>query len=211
VQVLPATREGGRQLAEADVDHIVFTGSDATGRQLAATLGKRLVSSTFELSGCDAMFVLDDADVALAARAAWFGATANRGQTCVAVRRAFVQRSLYPAFLEALRPLAAKATPLPQALASQVDQAERLGKEALTDGARLLDPTVTGQQEAGLVCRPTIVVDARPEMALCREATFAPVMAILPFDTLDDVLRMDRQCRYGLGASIFSRRPERAA
>ena len=87
---LPATREAGPQLAEAEVNHIVFTGSDAVGRKLAARLGERLVPSTLELSGCDAMFVLADANVEMAARAAWFGVTLNRGQTCIAVRRIFV-------------------------------------------------------------------------------------------------------------------------
>ena len=72
---LPATREAGAKLAEADVDHVVFTGSVATGAKLAARLGERLVPSTLELSGCDAMFILADADVPLAARAAWFAAT----------------------------------------------------------------------------------------------------------------------------------------
>src|SRR5262249_30069935 len=90
LHVLPATREGGRALAEAEIDHVVFTGAEPTGRQLAAALGRRLVTSTLELSGCDAMFVLDDADVSMAVRAAWWGATLNRGQTCLAVRRAFV-------------------------------------------------------------------------------------------------------------------------
>jgi acyl-CoA reductase-like NAD-dependent aldehyde dehydrogenase len=94
--VMEATREVEPALAEAEVDHIVFTGSSVTGRALAATLGRRLVSSTLELSGCDAMFVLDDADPALAAKAAWFGATLNRGQTCLAVRRALVSRAVTP-------------------------------------------------------------------------------------------------------------------
>src|SRR5436853_501817 len=57
VQALPATREAGPLLADADVDHIVFTGSAAVGRTLAAHLGERLVSSTLELSGCDALIL----------------------------------------------------------------------------------------------------------------------------------------------------------
>ena len=101
-QKLPATREAGPQLAEAEVDHIVFTGSDVVGRKLAAKLGERLVPSTLELSGCDAMFVLADANLELAAKAAWFGMTLNRGQTCIAVRRIFVQRPRYAEFVEAL-------------------------------------------------------------------------------------------------------------
>jgi aldehyde dehydrogenase (NAD+) len=55
-----------------------------------------------------------------------------------------------------------------------------------------------------------VVLDARPEMGLCREALFAPVLAVLPFDTLEDALRMDARCPYALGASIFTRAPERA-
>jgi acyl-CoA reductase-like NAD-dependent aldehyde dehydrogenase len=203
IQLLEARREAGRELAEADVDHVVFTGSSATGRALAATLGRRLVSSSLELSGCDALFVLADADVPLAARAAWFGATMNRGQTCLAVRRAFVQREVYEAFVEALTPLAANAPALPQALAAQVEHAERLVREAVAEGGRLLK--VNAQATSKAACVPMIIVDARPEMALCREATFAPVMAVLPFDDIEDVLAMNRQCPYGLGASIFTR------
>ena len=100
---LPATREAGPQLAEADVDYIVFTGSDGVGRKLAARLGERLVPSTLELSGCDAMFVLADANVEMAAKAAWFGLSLNRGQTCLAVRRIFVHRARYAEFADALR------------------------------------------------------------------------------------------------------------
>ena len=70
--------------------------------------------------------LLSDADPQFAARAAWFGATINRGQTCLAVRRAFVHRSLYAAFLEALRPLLESAPPMRLALAAQCAQAGRL-------------------------------------------------------------------------------------
>src|SRR5207249_4291438 len=80
-----------------------------------------------------------DADVGLAARAAWWGATYNRGQTCLAVRRAFVHRDLYPAFVEALRPLVAATPPQRLALAAQVRQAEQLVREAEAAGARVLE------------------------------------------------------------------------
>lgn len=210
IQVLPATREAGRDLAEADVDHVVFTGSSATGRKLAETLGRRLVSSTLELSGCDALFVLDDADAVLAARAAWFGATVNRGQTCIAARRAFVHRGVYPAFVEALRPLAATGRPARLALESQVRQAERLVEDALAAGARLLETTPGDPAAADDECAPAVVLDARPDMALCREASFAPLLAVVPYDNLEDAVRMNGRCAYGLGASVFTAKPSRA-
>jgi acyl-CoA reductase-like NAD-dependent aldehyde dehydrogenase len=210
IHVLPATREAGRELTDADVDHVVFTGSEAVGRRIAEQLGRRLVSSTLELSGCDAAFVLDDADVALAARAAWFGAVLNRGQTCLGVRRCLVQRPVYAAFCDALRGLAAGAAPAPLALPAQAEQASRLIDEALADGARLLCGEARPADPPG-AWTPTAVLDARPEMAVCREASFAPLCAVLPFDRLDDAVAMDRQCPYGLGASVFTRSRARAA
>jgi acyl-CoA reductase-like NAD-dependent aldehyde dehydrogenase len=209
VQMLPATRAAGQELADADIDHVVFTGSSATGRRLAEHLGRRLISSTLELSGCDPLILDDDdADVALAARAAWFGATLNRGQTCLAVRRAFVPRRHYQAFVAALEPLQAAAVPVELALASQVQQAARLVDAALADGARLLG---SARPVAGSAsCPPTVVLDARPEMALCQEASFAPLLALLPCETLDEAVRMNDLCPYGLGASIFTQYPQTA-
>jgi acyl-CoA reductase-like NAD-dependent aldehyde dehydrogenase len=209
-QLLPATREAGPQLAEAAVDHVVFTGSADVGRRLARRLGERLISSTMELSGLDALFVLDDADVGLAARAAWFGTVLNRGQTCLSVRRAIVQRPVYAAFCDALRALAADGAPRRLALASQAEQAQRLVAAALNEGARLLTPTLTADHAAN-EWPPTVLTDARPEMALCREASFAPLLAVLPCDSVDDALKMDEQCPYALGASIFTGQPARAA
>src|SRR5262249_18706338 len=112
VQKLEATREAGRQLAEADVDHVSFVGSTTTGAALAEALGRRLISSTLELSGVDAMFVLDDADPQFAARAAWFGSTLNRGQTCIAVRRGVVHPPVDPPVAAAPEPPGAAAAPV---------------------------------------------------------------------------------------------------
>lgn len=205
--MLEATREAGQALTDAVLDHLVFTGSAATGRAIARKLGERLISSTLELSGCDAQFVLEDADVPLAARAAWFGITLNRGQTCLAVRRVFVQRSVYAAFCTALREWALQASPVALALPAQTQLVERLVRGALADGARLL---IDAPAREGELCMPRVVLDARPEMALCREASFAPVAAVLPFDTLDDALRREALCPYALGASIFTGKEPRA-
>jgi acyl-CoA reductase-like NAD-dependent aldehyde dehydrogenase len=210
VQMLEPTRANGPALLEADVDHVVFTGAAATGRHIAARLGERLISSTLELSGCDALFVLADADVTLAARAVWFGATLNRGQTCVAARRAFVDRSVYPTFCETLRGLTATAHPARLALVSQVRQAERLIQEAITEGGRLLSETRPVSDAESDLIMPAVVVEAKPEMTLCREASFAPVLAVLPCDGIENALQMEEQCPYALGASIFTRSPAQA-
>ncbi|MGL4555008.1 MAG: aldehyde dehydrogenase family protein [Gemmataceae bacterium] len=196
-QPMPATREGGAELAEADIDHVVFTGSATVGRKLAARLGERLVTSTMELSGCDAMLILDDADLAMAAKAAAFALTLNRGQTCIAVRRIFVPR---PRAEEFVRLLAARIdpTPLPLKTAAQEAHARRVIDDAVAAGARRL--TADG---------PAVLLDVRPEMAVCREASFAPVMGVLPYDTLDEALEAEGRCPFALSFSVFTADPAR--
>jgi acyl-CoA reductase-like NAD-dependent aldehyde dehydrogenase len=231
VERLPGTREAGRELVQADIDHLVFTGHSETGRAVAAALAPRLVTSSLELSGCDSLLVLDDADLELAARAAWFGATFNRGQTCLAVRRAFVQQKVYERFLEKLQPLADAAAPVQLVQESQAKLARRLIDEAILAGAKPLvePPSSTGGRGGAAVSgpasgasrtqprpsdaafRPMVLADARPDMALCRQATFAPVLAVIPFDRTEEALAAQEQCVYALGASIFTSNPARAA
>ena len=252
LQTLPATREAGPQLAEADVDHVVFTGSDTVGRHLAKRLGERLIPSTLELSGCDAMFVLADANLDMAVKAAWFGLTINRGQTCIAVRRVFVQRARCEAFVAALAPLLARAEPMGLVTDGQRAQAEKLIADAVARGARQ-EPTPPaplpkgkGEEETrslalaastagapggaerseasdspfplgrgaggvgssraggrGSSLPPTLLVDTPADAAICREACFAPVAAVIPFDTVEEALALAKESPFGLSASVF--------
>jgi acyl-CoA reductase-like NAD-dependent aldehyde dehydrogenase len=215
---LPATREAGPLVAEAAVDHVVFTGSEAVGRRLAARLGERLIPSTLELSGCDAMFVLEDADIGLAAKAAWFGVTLNRGQTCIAVRRVFVHRSRYAAFADALRPLAEGAKPVPLMTPGQAEQMDRLVEDGVKRGATAIGRAAGvsrlsergPEQPADAGRSPVVLLDANPDMAVCREASFAPVAAVVPFDSVDEAVSLAAGCPFGLAASVFTSDPAAA-
>lgn len=208
---LPANRDIGPQLIEANIDHLVFTGSASVGQRIAARLGERLVPSTMELSGCDAMIVLDDADLDMSARAAWYGSTLNAGQTCLATRRVIVHRSRYSGLLERLRHWASTARSEPLVMMSQVEQADRLVADAIAQGARrLVDPNGPGSSDDPPRFCPTILVDVTPEMAICREAYFAPLMAVMPFDTDAQAIEYARAYPYGLTASIFTANVKRA-
>jgi aldehyde dehydrogenase (NAD+) len=171
-----------------------------------------------------------DADVEMAAKAAWFGFTLNRGQTCIAVRRAFVQRAIYPKFVEAIQEKLKTALPMQLVMPGQVQQAERLVTDAESNGGRVLKPPsppsplpqsrergerhearclelpFPGFAGEGMGVRvlPRVIANATPDMALCREDCFAPLMAVMPFDTPGDALKMDGACQFGLSSSIFS-------
>jgi len=204
---LPATREGGPALLEADIDHLVFTGSANVGRMIAKRLAERLISSTLELSGCDAMFVFGDANIDLAAKGAWFGTTLNRGQTCLATRRVLVESTKYDAFLDRLRLFAETAQPMKLAMRSQVEAVSKLVQQAIDGGAKRLTPATSNAEDE---FTPTILIDVKPEMALCREAPFAPVAVVMPFRDLEDALRIEAECPYALGCAIFTGDPSRA-
>lgn len=194
---LPATRDGGARLAESAVDFVHFTGSDAVGRKLAARLGERLIPSALELSGCDALVVLADADLRLAARSAWYAATLNAGQTCLAARRLFVHESVREAFLGELRPLVSRAPAAKLATPGQLDHANGVLAEAESRGCELL----RGEGHFA----PTLIVGAMPELRACREALFAPVASLLSFADEADLLRQESACPFALGASVFTR------
>ena len=228
---LPATREAGPQLAEADVDFVHFTGSDRVGRKLAARLGERLIPSALELSGVDAVVVLPDADVRLAARSAWFGATLNAGQTCLAARRILVHRDVYEGFVAELRPLVEASGPARLVTPGQVEQAARLVKDAEAKGATVLSPSprwgeglgVRGEAQRAVEgptphprplspagrgeeeVHPAAVLSPTADLALCREASFAPLMAVTPFDDTPHAVSMHNACPFGLGAAVFTR------
>ncbi|MFZ0298003.1 MAG: aldehyde dehydrogenase family protein, partial [Candidatus Sulfotelmatobacter sp.] len=89
------------QIDGAKIDKLVFTGSVATGKRIAAAAAERLLPVVLELGGKDPMLVLDDADLDVASSAAVWGAFVNAGQTCLSVERCYVHRSLYENFLRA--------------------------------------------------------------------------------------------------------------
>ena len=100
-QVVVGAGATGAALLRSPIDKLVFTGSVATGKRIAAAAAERLLPVVLELGGKDPMLVLDDADVDVASSAAVWGAFVNAGQACLSVERCYVHRSLYDPFLKA--------------------------------------------------------------------------------------------------------------
>lgn len=196
MQKLPATREAGPQLVESEIDFLHFTGSETVGRTLAARLGERLIPSTLELSGCDAMFVLKDANVAMAAKLAWYGTTLNSGQTCMAVRRVFVDRAVYEPFAARLRELAKSGKPVRPAAAHEVERREQFVAEAKAAGCEVL------AEEAG----NAVILNSKaiPHLAANRETLFAPSLTVMPFDSIDGAIAIESEAHLRLTVSIFT-------
>ncbi len=189
-------------------DHIVFTGSTAVGRAIAELAAESLTPTTLELSGRDSAFVLDDADVELAARTLWNAVTVNAGQTCIAPRRILVEGRAYRAFAAALAPLAAAARPRRLIDAEAAGRCWTLLRGAVAAGGRSASGVIEAPE--GAVLRPHAVLDCPVDADLVAGDHFGPAVAVLPVDDLTDALRVHRGCDQHLATSVFTRSRRRA-
>jgi acyl-CoA reductase-like NAD-dependent aldehyde dehydrogenase len=214
-QVVVGDGATGAALLQSPIDKLVFTGSVATGKRIAAAAGERLLPVVLELGGKDPMLVLDDANIDVASSAAVWGAFVNAGQACLSVERCYVHRSLYERFLTACAEKTKKlhvghgedrdtdVGPMIherqlRIVEAHVENAKARGARVLAGGARLpnLGPNIYA---------PTVLADVTPEMLIAREETFGPVLPIAPFDTDDEAVRLANDSEFGLAASVWTR------
>jgi acyl-CoA reductase-like NAD-dependent aldehyde dehydrogenase len=183
------------------VDKLVLTGSADTGRHLLSQLSQNLTPATMELSGCDAVFVLPDADLDRLARCLVFGLRFNGGATCMAPRRVFVPWALKQELERRLSEVCSPLTP-----ATQPDLLESVVQHlaaAIEQGARLLTGSETLASGGKAPRGPVILTDATPEMQLLRTDVLAPLLSLVPVASIEDALLANSQCPFALGAAVF--------
>ncbi len=207
--VLPATREAGeRILRDYRFDHVVFTGSTAVGRTIAASLVGTLTPTTLELSGRDSALVLDDADPKLAAKCIWTAVTINAGQTCMGPRRALVHETVYPQFVAEIAKLASKARPRNVVNEAAANRCHELAQASLRMGAR--DATGTLAEPLGRLVRPTALLDCRTDHEVVQGDHFGPLLAVVPVANLREMLAIHRSVAQHLVTSVFTKDKARA-
>jgi aldehyde dehydrogenase (NAD+) len=197
VRTEPDRDAGARLLESGRFDHVIFTGSTEVGLEVAGTLARSLTPSTLELSGCDSAIVLADADPALAARSVHFALRLNAGQTCMAPRRALVERPVYSAFLDAIEGAAARSPLASDPLAPEGACSRRVAQAAVDAGGRWIGASAERP--------PHLVADCPVETDLFRGGHFGPALAIVPVETADDALELHRAVPRKLATSVFTR------
>jgi succinate-semialdehyde dehydrogenase/glutarate-semialdehyde dehydrogenase len=206
--------EIGPALVEA-VDYVMFTGSTATGRSIAAAAAPRLIGVSLELGGKNPMIVRADADVEAAARAAARGAFVGAGQVCVSVERLYVHEAIAARFLEAFvaRTRALRFCTTPgwdgdigtlvnarqfERVASHVDDARARGAVVHAGGRP--------RPELGpFFYEPTILGAVTSSMIVHATETFGPVASVYPVRSDDEAVEASNATAYGLTACVFTR------
>jgi acyl-CoA reductase-like NAD-dependent aldehyde dehydrogenase len=214
-QVLPVRSSVADGMARDDrFKKISFTGSSDIGWYLKGLDPKKRV--TLELGGNAGVIVHGDADLDLAAQRIAFGGYYQAGQSCISVQRVLVQSEVYDDFatrlvkqVENLKvgdPMDPSVDVGPVIQRSEVDRIDAWVKEAVTQGATVL----TGGEGEGPFYQPTLIADVNPDMKVCREEIFGPVVTISPYQTFEEALAIVNDSRFGLQAGVFTNDINRA-
>jgi aldehyde dehydrogenase (NAD+) len=203
---------GESMLSDRRLPLISATGSCRMGRRIAEVVGKRLARSLLELGGNNAVIVMDDADLELALRACTFGAVGTAGQRCTSTRRLILQKGIAAEFTERLVKAYGKVS-----IGDPLDASTLMGP-LIDDGARddMMSALKKVREQGGeILCggdkidgpgffvEPT-AVRAHKGMEIVRDETFAPLVYLFEFDTLDEALDLHNDVPQGLSSSIFT-------
>jgi acyl-CoA reductase-like NAD-dependent aldehyde dehydrogenase len=212
LQLLTGFGPTGAALCTSGVDKLAFTGSAATGKRVMASCAENLTPCVVECGGKDALIVAADADLDQAADQTVWGAMTNGGQTCAGVERVYVEASVYDAFTAKVTRLAKQihtgddpdASYGAITMPSQIDIISRHIDDALDRGGKAL---VGGPESVHApFVDPVVLVDVPEDSQAVTEETFGPTVVIAKVGDIDDAVAKANAGRYGLGASVFSRK-----
>ncbi|GAA3739010.1 aldehyde dehydrogenase family protein [Leifsonia bigeumensis] len=212
---------GGREVGEAvvaspNVDLIVFTGSDATGRAIARSAAERLVPVAMELGGKSPQVVFQDADLEKAADAITLGVFASCGQMCIAGSRLVVHRSVHRALVDLLAervrgltvgdPFESGTDVGPQITSLQRDKTLAFIEETSKVGKVVAQASMPGNPalSGGFYVPPTIFDDLPPDARVLRDEVFGPVLAVTTFDDDEEAVELANRTDFGLAAGIWT-------
>uniref|UniRef100_A0A914VSX4 aldehyde dehydrogenase (NAD(+)) n=1 Tax=Plectus sambesii TaxID=2011161 RepID=A0A914VSX4_9BILA len=203
-----------------DVAKVAFTGSTEVGHKvMMAAAQSNLKRVTLELGGKSPNIIFGDADMDAAVEQAHFGLFFNQGQCCAAGSRTFVEGKVYDEFVERSIARAKKralGNPFdlnteqgPQIDKDQMDKILSMIEAGKKDGARLV---AGGKRfgDKGYFVEPTIFADVKDNMTIAQEEIFGPVMSILRFDGMDDLVEKANNTVYGLAAAVVTRDLDKA-
>lgn len=203
-----------------DVDKVAFTGSTEVGHLIMEAAAKsNLKRVTLELGGKSPNIVFADTDLDEAVEGAHFGLFFNHGQCCCAGSRVFVEEKIYDKFVERSSERAKRRTvgdPFdprteqgPQVDETQFDKVMGYIESGRSDGATLV---CGGERvgDRGYFIQPTVFADVHDDMKIAREEIFGPVMSIIPFKSVDEVVARANHTTYGLAAAVWTRDIQKA-
>lgn len=208
---------GGWLLENPKIKKIAFTGSTRVGKTVLASCVDNLRKSSMELGGSLPMLVFKDCDLGAAVKGAVRRSFRNMGQICIAINRIYVEREIYEEFLSRFKEETEKLT-IGDGLSGDVSLGpmcnmaglKTVGEhvsDAMRKGARLITggeaPVIPGF-ENGYWYKPTILADVNHSMKIMTEETFGPAVGVMPFEGIDEAIKLANDCVYGLASIVYT-------
>ena len=207
---------GQKMAADRAVSLISATGSTRMGISVAETVGKRLGKTILELGGNNAITVTENADITQAVPAIVFGAVGTAGQRCTTTRRLIIHKSQYKKLVSKLvkaygqlrigNPLDENNHVGPLIDKDAVKSYQAAIKKAVKEGGKVLcgNKVLKGKKyNSGCYVLPTII-EASPEMSVVKHETFAPILYVMPYQTIEEAIAIQNSVPQGLSSSIFT-------
>jgi aldehyde dehydrogenase (NAD+) len=201
---------GKALLEDRRIPLVSATGSTRMGRIVAETVGRRLGRTLLELGGNNAVIVMNDANLDLALRGAVFGAAGTAGQRCTSLRRLFLQSGISAQMTAKLKaaygqirigdPLDPKTLMGPLIDADAAEHMQAALKRIQQEGGEII---FGGKSLNGCFVEP-VLVKAQPAMSILKEEVFAPILYLIEFDTLDQVIAWHNDVPQGLSSAMFT-------
>jgi len=205
---------GARMSSHPEVDMVSFTGSTRAGTAVAAAAAATVKRVAQELGGKSPNIILPSADVAASVGAGTSAMMSNTGQSCDAATRMFVPRAANDTAIAAAKAAAEavivgdprdEATVMgPLVSKMQFDKVQGLIAKGISEGATLVTGGI-GRPEGvnrGWFVRPTVFANVTNDMTIAREEIFGPVLVLIPYDSVDEAVRVGNDTEYGLAAYI---------
>lgn len=196
-------------------DYLMFTGSSATGSQLAERAGRRLIGFSAELGGKNAMIVARGTNLDKAVKAATRACFSNAGQLCISIERIYVEEGVAEEFIGKFGN-AVRNMKLGSAYdfsvdmgslisASQLETVSGHVDDAKAKGAKVLAGGKARPDIGPLFYEPTVLTEVTPEMECAANETFGPLVSIYPVTDVDEAVEKANDTEYGLNASVWAR------
>ncbi|MCH7926047.1 MAG: aldehyde dehydrogenase family protein, partial [Planctomycetes bacterium] len=208
---------GERLINDRRIPLVSATGSCQMGYRVGAAVGERLGRTILELGGNNAIIISAEADLKMAIRATLFGAVGTAGQRCTSTRRIIIHESVRDAFVDQLvsaykqvrigNPLEADTVMGPLIDTGAVDTMMKAIERIKSEGGEILcgGEKLSGDRYAGGCYVTPCIAAAKNEYKIVQEETFAPILYIIPYATLDEAIATHNDVPQGLTSAIFTR------
>ena len=207
--------DAGEYLVNQDIDLIWFTGSSKVGKSLYEIAGKKFIKAVLEMGGSNPAIVFEDVNINEIVDKLYIKRFGNCGQTCDALKRLLVHKTLFDQVIRKLKEMAEskvvadpedKKTQMgPLVAKRQLELLESQFEDAIKKGAKVITGGKRPRNLKGAYYLPTILTNVKRNMRVWNEEVFGPVLVVVPFNTEEEVIKLANDTPYGLGAQIYTK------